>query len=186
MSKGLAAFERVIFFIMGIVLIALGTWPILMHFDVPFATEAARWVDHDAWAAVPSTGWWPLALIGVAVLALFLGLWLLVANLHPHKLDRVESEASSDKGKITASMQGIADGIAQSLESQPGINKCTRKVALDRKRPTVTFTVTSAAELHPAELRQLINQTEQDFRYAFPDVDVDTVYKLHSANLAVK
>ncbi|QCB27679.1 alkaline shock response membrane anchor protein AmaP [Corynebacterium endometrii] len=186
MSKGLATFERILFFVLGLVLLALGVWPILLHFDVPLAVEASRWVDHDAWAAVPGAGWWPWALAGASLLLLFCGLWLLIANLRPHKLDRVVSEASSDKGKITASIQGIAEGISQSLAQHPNIVKCDRKVALDRKRPTLTFTVTSAAEMHPKQLRELIEQTERDFRAALPDVEVETVYRLHSANLAVK
>jgi hypothetical protein len=53
MSKGLATFERILFFVLGLILLLLGVWPILLHFDVPLAVEASRWVDHAAWAAVP-------------------------------------------------------------------------------------------------------------------------------------
>ena len=47
MSKALAGVDRTILAIVGVLLIALGAWPILIHFNVSFATYLATWVDHD-------------------------------------------------------------------------------------------------------------------------------------------
>ena len=62
MSKTLASVDRVILAVLGLVLIALGAWPILIHFDVGFATYLAEWVDHDTWAGLPEQSWWVYAL----------------------------------------------------------------------------------------------------------------------------
>ena len=56
MSKALAGVDRTILAIVGVLLIALGAWPILIHFDVSFATYLATWVDHDTWAGLPEQG----------------------------------------------------------------------------------------------------------------------------------
>ncbi|MFS0083471.1 hypothetical protein ACL1G9_13510 [Corynebacterium striatum] len=69
MSKGLAAFDRILLLIIAAILIVLGLWPILIHFEVPFALYLARWVDHDEWAALPQQGWWAAAL-GTATVVL--------------------------------------------------------------------------------------------------------------------
>ncbi len=47
MSKGLAAFDRILLLIIAAILIVLCLWPILILFEVPFALFLARWVDHD-------------------------------------------------------------------------------------------------------------------------------------------
>ena len=49
MSRKLATFDRILLGLLGIILIALGVWPILIHFNVEFAKYLALWVDHDAW-----------------------------------------------------------------------------------------------------------------------------------------
>ena len=53
MSKALRGLDRTIFILLALVLIVLGIWPILMYFNVAFATELARWVQHDVWAGIP-------------------------------------------------------------------------------------------------------------------------------------
>ena len=45
MSRKLATFDRILLGLLGIILIALGVWPILIHFNVEFAKYLALWVD---------------------------------------------------------------------------------------------------------------------------------------------
>ena len=57
MSRALATVDRLLFFLLGVILVVLGLWPILMHFDVSFANQAAEWVNHDVWGSLSEQSW---------------------------------------------------------------------------------------------------------------------------------
>lgn len=179
MSRALSVLDRIIFFLLSVILIALGLWPILIHFEVGFAQDLAEWVDHDVWAGVPEQSWWVWALgIGSAV-CIILGMWWVVANLRQRRFNKVHSEASNEEGAIDTQMAAVSSAIAESIENHSGVEKVQRQVAYQRKRPTITYTITASPELPYSTLEQLAETNEEDFRAAFPDADVDTVYKLH-------
>ncbi|STD34397.1 Uncharacterised protein [Corynebacterium striatum] len=179
MSKGLAAFDRILLLIIAAILIVLGLWPILIHFEVPFALYFARWVDHDEWAALPQQGWWAAALGTATVVLAVSGLWLVIANLRHHRFNNVASESSNDNGKISTNMQAIAGAVADTLAAEDGVDKVTRLVAYDRARPTLQYTVEANPDTALSALVDAVETNEQDFRLAFPEADLDTVYKLH-------
>lgn len=178
MSRKLATFDRILLGLLGIVLIALGVWPILIHFNVEFAKYLALWVDHDAWKSLADNDWWVWALAGGSALLLILGLWIVVANLRHRRFNYVESASSNDKGSITTSMNAIAGAVAQDLDGVKGVDHVERLVAYDRARPTLQYTVTANPDTPVERLTGAVETNERDFRAAFPDADLDTIYKL--------
>ena len=100
MSRKLATFDRILLGLLGIILIALGVWPILIHFNVEFAKYLALWVDHDAWKTLADNDWWVWALAGGSALLLIVGLWLVVANLRHRRFNYGESAKSNYQGSI--------------------------------------------------------------------------------------
>ena len=183
MSKGLAAFDRIILFLLGLVLLASGLLPILMHFNVDFANEAARWVDHDTWGNLAQQPWFFSLLIGLTIVSALLGLWFIIANSRPRHFNRVDSPASNEDGDIRMQMSNLSGGIASSMEEIPGVISVDKKVSYDRARPTAEFTVTASPETNVESLRQHIDRAEADFRDAFENLDIDTVYRLHFERL---
>ena len=179
MSKALRGLDRTIFILLALVLIVLGIWPILMYFNVTFATELARWVQHDVWAGIPEQSWYIYVLIATGIIALFLGLWLTITNVRSHRFNAVESAVSDDAGSVTTLFNSAGQGIAQSLAQQPGIQSAKSKVSVIEKQQTLTFTVLAQATTELTDVRRLVEETERDFRAAFPDAAVRTVYNLH-------
>ncbi|MDY3126924.1 MAG: hypothetical protein SOW59_02170 [Corynebacterium sp.] len=184
MPKSQLLFDRLIFIKLGIILILLGLWPVLMYFDVSFALNAARWVDHSTWAAIPKQSWYVYLLAGLGIVALFLGLWLGASNIRTLRFNSVESESFSTKaGKITTSYAPVSQGIARGLEQQPGITKVHRKISVEKGQPTISFDIVADPTLSLDALRALVEQTERDFRAAFPDTlgtqKIVTGYRLH-------
>ena len=118
MSKTLAGVDRLILALLGIVLIALGVWPILIHFNVEFATYLAKWVDHDTWAGLPHQSWWVYALGAATIVLALLGLWLIISNLRHHLIHRPTVEVR------------IADNLQRQL--------VLRAVPLDRLQRVVS------------------------------------------------
>ena len=141
MSKKLATFDRILLGLLGIILIALGVWPILINFNVEFAEYLAEWVDHDTWRTLSENSWWVWVLAGASALLLIIGLWLIVVNLRHRRFNNVDSAASNEQGAISASMNAIATAVAKDLDSLDGVERVDRLVAYDRARPTLQYTV---------------------------------------------
>lgn len=179
MSKALRGLDRTIFILLALVLIVLGVWPVLMYFNVEFANYLATWVQHDVWAGIPERSWYLYVLIAVGVIALFLGIWLTIANVRTQRFNAVESAVSDDQGSVTTLFNSAGQGIADALEKQPGIQSAKSRVTVIEKQRTLTFTVLARATTELAQVRRMVEETEQDFRAAFPDADVQTVYNLH-------
>ena len=179
MSKTLAGVDRLILALLGIVLIALGVWPILIHFNVEFATYLAKWVDHDTWACLPEQSWWVYALAAATVVMALVGLWLIIANLRQRRFNTVHSDASNEDGSIKTSMNAIAGAVADTLATVDGVEKVSRLVAYDRARPTLQYEILADPETPILRIKDAIEVNDQDFRAAFPDADVDTTYKVH-------
>ena len=179
MSKALRGIDRTIFILLGLLLIVLGVWPVLMYFNVEFANYLAEWVQHDVWAGLPEQSWYIYALIATGVLALFFGIWMAIANVRTHRFNSVESAVSDDDGSVKTLFNSAAQGIAQSLAKQPGIESAKSKVVVLEKQQSIIFTVLAKATTELSEVRRLIEETDSDFHSAFPDADIQTVYNLH-------
>lgn len=183
MSKALAGFDRALFAVLGLVLIALGLWPILIHLNVGFATYLASWIDHDAWAEAPAQRWWVWVLCALAIICTGGGIWLIFANTKVLRILKVPSAATNDEGAITIQLNAIADGIAKSLATREFIESAEATVAYDRGHPQLTLTITASAETPLTTICKLVAETETDYRAAFPDSEIETVYKTHYAKL---
>ena len=179
MSKVTAGWDRFVFFLLGLIFIAFGVWPILEFFEVDFAKNIPNWLALDSWSTISEQSWWLYALIGVAAFSIIAGLWLLIANLRANRVNRLKSSASNQEGSIALNMGSISSGIAKHLETVPGVTGVQRKVSEDRGRRTTVFTITAAPETPLEQLRSAAEESEADFREAFPDTEMDTVYKLH-------
>lgn len=179
MSKALRGIDRTVFILLALILIVLGVWPVLMYFDVEFANYLSEWVQHDVWAGVPEQSWYIYALIATGVLGLFFGIWMAIANVRTYRFNAVESAVSDDNGTIKTMFNSAGQGIAQALAKQPGIESTKSKVAVVDKQQTITFTVLANASTELSEVRRMVEESEADFREAFPDADVQTVYNLH-------
>lgn len=180
MNRGLATVDRIIVFLVGLIALAGGLWFAALRFDCPPAKDLARRVDTQRIAEVPQQGWYLYLLIGILVVSVILGLWIIIANIRPHGFNRVRSSASAPEGTIGLTMAKIADGVGESIEHQvPRVESVRQKVSVDRNRPTVRWTINAHPGIRLEQLRAVLEQSERDFREAIRDVDVDTTYRLH-------
>lgn len=179
MSKLTAFIDRFIFFLISIGLIVFGLWPVLVHFDVQFAKDLALWRDPEAWKTLPEQDWYEYLLWGVLAGSIIIGLWLIIINLRRRTFPRLGSSASDEDGEITLHIGHIAKAMTAQLETDSDISSAKHKVSIDRKRPTIEFTITARPEADLSKLNDMIETSEDDLRDAIDDVDIDTVYRLH-------
>lgn len=179
MSKLTAFIDRFIFFLLAITLILFGLWPVLAHFDVEFAKELALWRDPDAWRTLPDQNWYEYLLWGILAGTIIIGLWLIIINLRRRTFSQVGSSASDENGDISIHISHIAQAVAAQLETDSDVTSAKQKVSIDRKRPTIEFTINARPEADLNKLNDMIETSEADLRDAIEDVDIDTVYLLH-------
>ena len=179
MSKKIAALDRLLFGLIGLAFIAVGVWPILVHFRIQPALYLASWIDHEAWRALPNAGWWPFALAVATVLFSLCALWIIISNIRHHRFSTIASATSDHEGAISTSMSAIAGAVAETIAQLPGVDKVHQLAAYDRGRPTLQYTIIANPDTSLSIIEGAIEENERDFREAFGDADLDTVYKIH-------
>lgn len=181
MSRSLAAIDRIIIFLVGLILITGGVWAVALYFDEAHAQWLADRVVEVPWSEATAQSWYPWAVGAGMVIAALAGIALIAANLSPRRFSRMRSEVSSDKGTIELSVAPIAHAAAEYLERSPRVEKVAQKVAMDRQRPTVTFTIDALPNVDIDGLRAEVEETERLFRTAVKDLDVDSTFLIHLA-----
>lgn len=179
MSKKLAGLDRFLVFLFAAVLVALGAWLTALWAGCAPAQNLLDRFDHDAVAAFPDSRWYTLTLVAVLILGVVLGLWLIIANLRAHRFARTASPASNKAGTIELDLNRLAGAIDDALEAEPRVERVRHRAALDRSRPTITWTVTADPNVDLPRLRTVVEETERDFRDAVSGVDVLTRYRIH-------
>lgn len=185
MSKLLAGIDRFLLFLISLLLLGGGLWGIGVALSVPFATDLSDRLDPSIFDKAYDTVWYLVALWAVVILGVLLGLWWIAVNLRRRGFNRVRSNASSEDGTIHVNLTRVAAAIDEQIKDYPRVTQVSHRVAMDRSRPTVTWTVRAEAEADVAGLRQVIEASEVDFREAMPGIDVDSTYKIHLAPVEI-
>lgn len=178
MTKKLSAFNRLLCGLLGILLIALGAWPLLTLWHVRPALWLAERIDHNWWATLTTAGWYKYAAVAGALALFVAGVLMISANLRQRKIGKVELAASDSRGKVSINLPALASAIGESLTEHPAVDKVTSRIATERGTDLWTFRV----EANPAYgfnvVLRLLEETERDLRAALDGVRVETLYKV--------
>lgn len=190
MNHRRAALDRVIVFLVGLVLLAGGAAVVAWRLGVGFVHTAVDSVDVPRVASWPTDSWWPWAVGGAAAVAALLALWLLALNLSPLRVGRMpldrgghhrgrRGDGSEDfdsgeqvEGSLSVDLDAVAGASAQVLDDVPGVRRVTHRVRRRIDVPTVELLAhTSArAELEPLRDAALANARSVD--EALPETGV--------------
>lgn len=179
MTRRTATLDRIVVFLLGLVLLLGGIWTIGLYFDVPLAQRMADHIDFPAWRAAQQQGWFDALLAGLLVISALLGVGLIAANLRPYRIGRVPSPASGPDGYIDINLSMLADGVAAEIGRHPRVDTVQHEVREMWGRRTMTWTVRARPGVDVPALRHVLEKAEQDVRAALPGLDVDTVYRIH-------
>lgn len=179
MNSRIAALDRFIVFLTGLLFLAVGAWAVGLFFDVRFAQQLADFIDFPTWRTAPEQGWFDPILLGLMIATLVLGGWLIALNLRTYRVSRVHSPASDATGIIDINLATLASAMADQLEGHPKIESVHHHVASYWGRTTLTLTARVRAGLDVAALRAAMEAADRDFRAATPGIDVDTEYRIH-------
>lgn len=185
MNSRIAAFDRIIVLVVGLVLLFGGLWSIGLFFDIALAQQMADRIDSPIWLTAPDQQWFEIALIAALVVSTLLGYWLISWNLRRYRINRVSSPASGPTGSIEMNLATLAATMSAQLESHPSIDTVKHSVAVSWGRPTMTLTVQVGAGVDLVWLRTVLEKVEEDFRAATPGIDMDTIYRVHLAAIDI-
>jgi len=185
MTKTLSFFNRLAVFLLGLLLILAGLFPIAEYWQIPYLVEAADFVDRTRLIDLGYQDHYITALIIGAIVAAILGLWILLANIRSRAFsNRGILPADPEHGETIINVQRVAEAACTSLEHANEIRRASCKVAMVGKRPTATFTVFVNPEYPFDDAVRVIEAADQDFRMANHTMEIDTVWKLHLDRIA--
>ena len=185
MTKTLSFFNRLAVFLLGLLLILAGLFPIAEYWQIPYLVDAADFVDRTRLIDLGYQDHYITALIIGAILAAILGLWILLANIRSRAFsNRGILPADPEHGETIINVQRVSEAACTSLEHANEIRRASCKVAMVGKRPTATFTVFANPEYPFDDAVRTIEAADQDFRMANHTMEIDTVWKLHLDRIA--
>lgn len=184
MSRALSAIDRIILILLGLLCLAGGAWGIASWLQYQPVQRLTDRLDASMLSGAEDSPWFLVTLWATMLLGVILGLWWIAANLRRRGFNRLRSQASSAHGSIDISMARMASAVDESLEEVRGVTRVRHRVAMDRSRRTIAWTIRAEATTNLVELREAIERSEEDLRAALPGMDVDSVYKINLAPVA--
>lgn len=180
MTKGLAFIDRLIIFLLGLVLLIGGLIPAALYWDIPYVSPVVQEFNRSMIADVPGMNWYTAALITALVVSLILSGLLVLPNIRSRRFNnRQLVPAQPAMGETKVNVSRLAQAACAYAESTEIVDKASQTVAYVGQRPTATFTVTANPEFDLETIVSYIEQMDADFRDAVDTMDIDTVFKLH-------
>lgn len=185
MTRTLAFFDRLIIFLLGLLLLVGGLIPAALYWDIPYVSEYVRGINRSLLTDVPGMNWYTGALVGTLIGALILGLWIIMPNIRNRSFNsRFIEPEQPELGETRINVARIAQAACAHAEQTEIVNSAKPSVAIVGDRPTATFTVTANPDFPLETVVVYVEQMDADFRDAVDTMDIDTVFKLHLDKVA--
>ena len=185
MTRTLAFFDRLIIFLLGLLLLAGGLVPAALYWDIPYVSDFVRGVNRAVLTDVPGMNWYTAALVGTMIGAIIIGLWLIMPNIRNRGFNnRFITPAQPDLGDTRVNVARVAQAACNHAEQTEIVKQAKQSVAYVGDRPTATFTVTANPEFDLETVVAYVEAMDADFRDAVDTMDIDTVFKLHLDKVA--
>lgn len=180
MTKTLGFFDRLITFLLGLLLICVGLVPIAEYWDIPYLSDWVEDLNRPWLTEFAYEDWYINALIAASIVLGILGLWILLANLRSRAFsNRGILPADPEHGETIVNVQRVSDAACDALERLDEVAQAKCRVAMVGQRPTATFMVTANPNYPLEDAIRVVEAADQDFRVANHTMEIDTVWKLN-------
>lgn len=186
MTRTLAFFDRLIIFLLGVLLLVGGLVPAALYWEIPYVSEYVRGVNRSLLTDVPGMNWYATALICALIGTIIVGMWLIMPNIRNRGFNnRFITPAHEDQGETRINVARVAQAACKHAEQSELVTSAKQSVAYVRDRPTATFTITANPNFDMDSIVAYVEQVDADFRDALDTMDIDTVFKLHLDKVTV-
>ncbi|MEV6411359.1 hypothetical protein [Kribbella sp. NPDC051718] len=156
MGRGLIALDRVVAFVLGVLLLAGGAAALAWRYDV-FADAPSKVRVTDA-PTVVAEDWWPWATGAVGVVLVLLALTWLLRHIPRRRINRLALDGSSAEGRLSADVDSAVGAAAQVLAADPAVRSCSGHLVTDRGEVVAELKTTINPD---ADLDQLRNTADR-------------------------
>lgn len=179
MTRGVAAVDRFLALLLGLMLVAVGLGAAAWERDlIPHATDRTRLGPARTATEQP---WWPWAVGGGGVLLVLLAGWWALAHLRRHRVRAVRLSGSDATGVLRLHLPPVLDAAAHQLTQRLGITQVGTTVTRERGAPVAELVVTTE---HGADLGRVstdVRRTLRELATALDDEPVTVRVLLHAA-----
>ena len=180
MSKTLSFFDRLVVFLVGLLMLVAGLIPVAYYWEIPYVSEYLNRFDRESLGTTPDESWYRTALIIAFVALLILGAWFVLANIRSRAFSTREiMSADSQHGDSTINVARVADAACAFLEKSEMVTEARSKVSVVGNRPTARFTVTASPSYSLDDVTRFLEAADEDFRLANHTMEIVTVWQLH-------
>ncbi|MDT5146310.1 MAG: hypothetical protein QOC58_955 [Mycobacterium sp.] len=151
MTRWAITADRVVAFLVGGVLIAVGAGALLWHTGlIPGFPQA---VTAPALVEALSTWWWRWAVAAAGLASTGVALRWLAAHRPAGKAAPIELHDSDATGTVSIDPSAIASAAADALRQHPAVRSAKGRAVTDRGERTIELAVTAA---HPSDLDAVV------------------------------
>ncbi|WP_166353762.1 hypothetical protein [Phytoactinopolyspora limicola] len=131
MRRGAAGTERVVVFVMGLLLLAAGAAAVAWRQD--WISGAVDQLDAGPVLDWTDTRWWPWAVGGAGIVLTVVGVAWLAAHLRRRTVHRLELSGSGRGGRLTVSCDALVESARDTLEGATGLQLRSGRVIVDER-----------------------------------------------------
>ena len=171
MSRATIAANRIVAFLVGLVLIGVGVAGVLW-----WQGTLTRWfpgvsnrLDTSPVTELTKQSWWPWAAGAAGVVLVLLGLRWLLGHLPSRGVSQLKLPGSTSSSKLVAQVRPVAAAAAEALQQTPGVRSAKGSLRKERGQLVARLNVTveqqadlagvaSAAERVSAQLGQVLQR----------------------------
>lgn len=148
MSRAVLAWDRVVTFVLGLVLIAAGAAAALWWLGT-----FPRWPQQlrtDQTIELTKQPWWPWAVGAAGVLLILLGLRWLASHVPDRGVTHLKLPGSNDQGKLVTQVRPVAAAAADALAATAGVRSARGTIQQERGQLVAKLraTIEPHADLH--------------------------------------
>ena len=160
MSRATIAANRIVAFLVGLVLIGVGVAGVLW-----WQGTLTRWfpgvsdrLDTSAVTDLTRQPWWPWAAGAAGVVLVLLGLCWLLGHLPSRSVSQLKLPGSTSSGKLAAQVRPVAAAAAEALGQTPGVRSAKGSIREERGQLVARLNATVEQQ---ADLAAVANAAER-------------------------
>lgn len=170
MSRGVAAVDRLLALLLGLLLVAGGLGAAAWQRDlVPGATDRTRLGPVRTAAEQP---WFPWAVGVGGVVVVLLVLWWVLAHLRRHRVKAVRLAGSDGTGVMRLHVGPVVEAAGHQLQQRLGVTSVRTSVTRERGAPVAELVVTTE---HGADLGRVTTDVRHTCRELATALDGEPV-----------
>lgn len=182
MSRAVLVLDRVVAFVVGLVLLAVGVAAVLWWLGT-FASWPAR-LDTSGVRDLTGQTWWPWAIGLVGVVLILLGLRWLVGHLPARGASQLKLPGSDASGRLVAQISPVARAAAEVFEQAPGVRSASATIREARGQLIVRLNATIEQQADLGAVAAAADQVSADLARVLQRDDIHCQVNLGVAQRA--